>query len=104
MAVKSAAPLVALERQRLDKWLWFARIVKTRKQAVNLIEGGYVRIDTQRAEVPAKLVGTGAVLTIALERRVRVLRITGLARRRGSAEDARHLFEDLSAARAPAAI
>ncbi|HEY0145760.1 MAG TPA: RNA-binding S4 domain-containing protein [Methylovirgula sp.] len=92
------------EKQRLDKWLWFARVVKTRRQAVELIEAGYVRVDAQRVEVPAKLVSPGMVLTVALGRRVRILRITGLAVRRGSADVAEQLFEDLAAQVAPAAI
>jgi ribosome-associated heat shock protein Hsp15 len=104
MAAKITFPPVVAEKQRLDKWLWFARVVKTRKQAVELIEAGYVRVDAQRVEVPAKLVTPGMVLTIALERRVRILRITGLAPRRGGANVAEQLFEDLAAEAAPAAI
>jgi ribosome-associated heat shock protein Hsp15 len=104
MAAKTALPPVAAEKQRLDKWLWFARVVKTRKQAVELIESGYVRVDAQRIEVPAKLIAPGMVLTIALDRRVRVLRITGLAPRRGSADLAERLFEDLAVGASPAAI
>jgi ribosome-associated heat shock protein Hsp15 len=85
------------ERQRLDKWLWFARIVKTRRQAVDLIVRGHVRVESRRVETPAKLVGPGEVLTIALERQVRVLRIVGLAERRGGASEAQTLFVDLAA-------
>jgi len=95
------------DRQRLDKWLWFARVVKTRRQAVDLIAGGHVRVDSRRIEAPAKLVGPGETLTIALERHVRVLRITGLAGRRGSAAEAQKLFVDLNAnelAAAPVAV
>ncbi|MDR3407135.1 MAG: RNA-binding S4 domain-containing protein [Methylovirgula sp.] len=97
----------AAEKQRLDKWLWFARVVKTRRQAVELIAGGHVRVDSRRVDAPAKLVGPGDVLTIALERHVRVLRITGLAGRRGSAVEAQKLFVDLNAkalAAAPIAV
>ena len=104
MAAKTNLPPVAAEKQRLDKWLWFARVVKTRRQAVELIEAGYVRADAQRIEVPAKLVAPGMVLTIALDRRVRILRITGLAPRRGNADLGERLFEDLAVRAAPAAI
>jgi ribosome-associated heat shock protein Hsp15 len=83
------------ERQRLDKWLWFARLVKTRREAARLVEAGFVRVDARRAAVPSKPVGPGDVLTIALERRVRVLRIRGIAARRGPSRDARALFEDV---------
>ncbi len=86
------------ERQRLDKWLWFARVVRTRTLAGRLVGEGYVRVNAQRIETPAKPVGPGDVLTIALERQVRVLRIVAITSRRGGAEDAKLLFEELTPA------
>jgi ribosome-associated heat shock protein Hsp15 len=85
------------ERQRLDKWLWFARVVRTRTLAARLVGEGHVRVNAQRIETPAKPVGPGDVLTIALERQVRVLRIVAIAARRGGAQEARLLFEELTA-------
>ncbi|WP_294536402.1 RNA-binding S4 domain-containing protein [uncultured Rhodoblastus sp.] len=79
-------------RQRLDKWLWFSRLVKTRALAVELITQGYVRVDGKRAEQSARLVGAGNVLTIAFERRVVVLEILGLAERRGPYREASRLY------------
>ena len=86
------------ERQRLDKWLWFARVVRTRTLAARLVGDGHVRVNTLRIETPAKPVGPGDVLTIALERHVRVLRIVAIAPQRGGAEAAKLLFEELTAA------
>jgi len=86
------------DKQRLDKWLWFARVVRTRSLAARLVGEGHVRVNAQRIETPAKPVGPGDVLTIALERQVRVLRIVAIAARRGGAEEAKHLFEELTAA------
>lgn len=85
----------AAEKQRLDKWLWFARVVKTRGQAVRLVEEGHVRLNAKRIEAPAKAVSPGDVLTVALERQVRVLRVRALAPRRGSASQSLLLYEDL---------
>lgn len=82
-------------RQRLDKWLWFARIVKTRSLAAKLVTEGRIRLNAVRIETPAKSVGPGDVLTIALEREVKVLRILGSADRRGPYSEARLLYEDL---------
>ncbi len=82
-------------RQRLDKWLWFARIVKTRSLAAKLVTEGRIRLNAVRIETPAKSVGPGDVLTIALEREVKVLRILGSAERRGPYSEARLLYEDL---------
>jgi ribosome-associated heat shock protein Hsp15 len=99
MSMRSVVPVHAAEKQRLDKWLWFARLVKTRKQAVRLVEEGYVRVDSRRADVPAKSVAAGDVLTIALQREVRVLRVLAIGERRGASRDALLLFEDLSGQR-----
>ncbi len=85
------------ERQRLDKWLWFARVVKSRSLAAQLVSAGHVRLNARRIDTPAKAVGRGDVLTIALERQVRVLKIVDPGTRRGAFPEAKLLFEDLSA-------
>ncbi len=85
-----------LDRQRLDKWIWFARVVKSRSLAARLIEAGHVRVNGQRVSSPAKAVALGDVLTIALERDVRVLEIAGVGERRGPFAEARLLYRDLS--------
>jgi ribosome-associated heat shock protein Hsp15 len=79
-------------RQRLDKWLWFARMARTRALAQQLIEDGYVRVDGRKAEQAARPVGPGQVLTIALAHKVVVLEILGCAERRGSYPDAQKLY------------
>jgi ribosome-associated heat shock protein Hsp15 len=88
--------MTALDRQRLDKWLWHARVVRTRTDAAALVEAGHVRVNGQRIRTPGRSVRADDVLTIALDRTVRVLRIAGFAERRGSADVARTLFVDLS--------
>ena len=85
------------ERQRLDKWLWFARVVKTRALAAKLVTAGHVRLNGARAAGPDKPVRPGDVLTIALERQVRVLRVVAPGERRGPYQEARLLYEDLTA-------
>jgi ribosome-associated heat shock protein Hsp15 len=82
-------------KTRLDKWLWFARVVKTRAIAQELAASGHVRINGQRAESAAKAVRTGDVLTIALPSRVRVLKVQDVAERRGKAREAAQLYEEL---------
>jgi ribosome-associated heat shock protein Hsp15 len=84
-----------LERQRLDKWLWHARVVKARTGAAALVEAGHVRINGVRQTAPGHAVKPGDVLTIGLDRRVRILKVVGFAARRGSAATARTLFIDL---------
>ena len=81
-------------RQRLDKWLWIARVVKTREAAASLVESGHVRLNSQKTLKPGHAVKPGDVLTIVLNTRVRVMHITGLGERRGTAEAARLLYEE----------
>ncbi len=84
-----------LERQRLDKWLWHARVVKARTSAAALIEAGHVRLNGAREKAPGHSVKIGDVLTIALDRSVRVIKVVGFAERRGDASAARLLYADL---------
>ena len=83
------------EGQRIDRWLWHARVVRTRTLAAGLAESGHVRVNGQRIKAPARTVRDGDILTIALGA-VRILRVTGFAERRGSASEANRLYVDLS--------
>ncbi|MBN9079456.1 MAG: RNA-binding protein [Rhizobiales bacterium 65-79] len=84
------------ERQRIDKWLFFARVVKSRSLAAKLVVAGRVRINRDKVEQAAHAVKPGDVLTITLDRKVLVYRILGSGSRRGPAEEARTLYEDLT--------
>ena len=84
-----------MDRQRLDKWLWHARVVKARTSAAAVVEAGHVRINGVRETSPGHAVKAGDVLTIGLDRSVRVLKIRGFSERRGDAPSARVLYDDL---------
>jgi len=84
------------DRQRLDKWLWFARFAKTRTLAAKLVASGFVRLNGQRTDNAAKAVAVGDVVTIALSRTTLVVRVEGLGERRGPATEARQLYADLN--------
>ena len=86
-----------MERQRLDKWLWHARVVKARTSAAALVEAGHVRINGVREKAPGHAVKAGDVLTIGLDHSVRILKVAGFSERRGDATAARVLYEDLQA-------
>jgi ribosome-associated heat shock protein Hsp15 len=83
------------DRQRLDKWLWFARFAKTRTLAAKLVASGFVRLNGQRTDNAAKAVALGDVVTIALARTTLVVRVEALGERRGPAAEARQLYIDL---------
>ena len=85
-----------MDRQRIDKWLWHARVVRTRSAAAALAASGHVRLNSRRIDAASQIVRAGDVVTIALDRTVRVLKVAGFSERRGSADDAQALYEDLS--------
>lgn len=84
------------ERQRVDKWLFFARVVKSRSLAAKLAQGGRVRVNRGKIDQASHLIREGDVLTVTLERRVLVFRVLDLGSRRGPASEARLLYEDLT--------
>ncbi len=80
---------------RLDKWLWHARIYKTRTLAAEMVSRGKVRVNRGLTKKSATAVGPGDVLTLVQGREVRVLRVTGLPERRGPAVEAQEHYEAL---------
>jgi ribosome-associated heat shock protein Hsp15 len=85
------------DRQRIDKWLWHARTVRTRSDAAGLVTSGHVRLNGKRVTAASHPVRVGDVVTIALDRSVRVVQVEGFAEKRGDAAAARALFRDLPA-------
>ena len=86
---------MAVDRQRIDKWLWHARLVRTRSSAAALVEAG-IRLNGKRITAASQPVRCGDVVTIALDRSLKVLRVEGFRERRGNAEAARALYRDLT--------
>ena len=85
-------------RQRIDKWLWHARIVRTRSDATRLVEAGHTRVNGQRITAPAHALRVGDVVTVALDRSVRVIEVTGFCDKRGSPRDAVVTYRSLGPA------
>lgn len=90
-------------RRRIDKWLWFARLAKTRTAAQALAVSGRVRVNRERNESASRPLKVGDVLTVALESGVKVLKVEALGERRGPAPEARLLYEDLTPPAEPGA-
>jgi ribosome-associated heat shock protein Hsp15 len=85
-----------IDRQRIDRWLWHARLVRTRGAAAALAGSGYVRVNGMRIDAPARMVRTGDVITVALDRSVRVVKVRGFSERRGPAGSGETLYEELT--------
>ena len=83
-------------KQRLDKWLFFSRAVKSRTLAQKLIETGVVRVNAERTLRTDHQVGEGDVLTMTVHSRLLVWKIRDAGERRGPPTEAQTLYEDLS--------
>ena len=82
---------------RLDKWLFHARLFKSRGLAASRIEGGGIRLNGQPCRKAGKTVRPGDRLVISIRGHVRSLEILGLGTRRGPAPEARELYcEDVA--------
>lgn len=94
--------MVENARQRVDKWLFFARLAKSRSLAARLVEAARVRVNGVKIEEASHLIRPGDVLTVALDRRIGVFRVLAPGDRRGPYPEARRLYEDLSPEWSPA--
>lgn len=81
-------------RQRIDKWLFFARMIKSRSQAQSRVVAGHVRINGERVTQPSFMVKAGDRIELALDRRTLVLVVRLPGSRRGPYEEAKLLYDD----------
>jgi ribosome-associated heat shock protein Hsp15 len=81
------------EQIRIDKWLWHARLCKTRKIAQEKAIRGYIRLNGQRVEKPSAPVRVGDMMTLPQLGSVILIRVLSLGVRRGPASEARTLYE-----------
>lgn len=80
---------------RIDRFLFFIRLLKSRTLAQSVIAAGHVRIDGKRVEKPSEEVHAGSIVALPLHDRVRILRVISLPARRGPALEARACYEEL---------
>jgi ribosome-associated heat shock protein Hsp15 len=85
-----------VSRQRIDKWLFFARMAKSRSIAQDLVRSNHVRVNGELVSQPSAQVKTGDRIELSLERRDIVLIVKAGGERRGPFEEAKLLYEDLS--------
>jgi ribosome-associated heat shock protein Hsp15 len=84
------------EAMRIDRFLWFARIVKKREWAQAMATAGHLRVDGRPIDKAATPVHPGQVLAFATHGgRVRAIRVLALPERRGPAEEARACYSEL---------
>lgn len=81
---------------RLDKWLWYARVYKSRSIAQTEIKAGKIRVNSVKTGTPSRTVVPGDVMTITKPRQVLILKMVACGVRRGPASEAQQLYEDLT--------
>ena len=81
---------------RIDKFLWFARLCKSRASAQKLAEDGHIRLNGRRIERAHAPVRPGDLITFPYGEGVRVVRAVALPARRGSAPEAHGYYEELT--------
>lgn len=84
--------------QRLDRWLWFSRVFKSRTLAAQVVEAGKIRVNRARVVKPSHGVRPGDVLTIVLRGRVQILKVLAAGARRGPPAEAKQLYQVLGGA------
>ena len=91
-----AGTVEPVRKERLDKFLFFSRALKSRTLAQKVIETGAIRVNSERTDRSDHKVGAGDVLTMSLHGRILVWRILDPGARRGPASEAQGLYEDMS--------
>ncbi|OSZ69583.1 RNA-binding protein [Sphingomonas sp. IBVSS2] len=80
---------------RIDRFLWWSRLAKTRSAAQAIAEKGMLRIDGRRVERSSAPVRVGCVVAFPLYGKVRVIRVELLPARRGPPGEGRACYQDL---------
>jgi ribosome-associated heat shock protein Hsp15 len=81
---------------RIDKWLWAARLYKTRTLAADAVNGGHVHVNGQRCKA-SRLVQIGEVLKITKAGHIYTIEIDAISDRRGPAIEAQRLYTETEA-------
>ncbi len=89
----NSLPDPPLERVRVDKWLWAARMFKTRSLASAACEAGHVKLNGASVK-PSKPVKRGDHIEVVTPGGLRILDVLELLDKRGPATLAQQLFDD----------
>ncbi len=92
------------EAQRIDIWLWYARLYKTRSLATKMVRGGKVRLNGNVCKKSSTTVSVSDVLTFSRSSEVFIAKVLKLGTRRGPAPEAQLLYEDLTPPKEPKKI
>ena len=87
---------VGQARQRIDKWLFFARLRKSRSLAAKSVESGDVSVNGVNIRQPSHAVRPGDVVVLSLDRHDMVVQVLQPGERRGPYEEARLLYRDMT--------
>lgn len=96
--VIARAPGPERAKTRLDQWLWFARIAKSRSIAARLCAAGVIAINGNTVLKANQAVRVGDIIVVPQGAWQRTVRVLALGVRRGPANEARTLYEETAAA------
>ena len=85
-------------KARLDQWLWFARLVKSRSLAARLCAAGAIELNGGAVRKPNQTVRVGDIIAVPQGGWRRTVRVMALGVRRGPASEARALYDEAAAA------
>ncbi len=91
-----SAPSATPTKMRVDKWLWQARFFKTRGLSAKVVTGGHMRVNGTKIAKASHNVAEGDVLTFPQARHIRVIKVLAMGSRRGPAQEAQTLYEDMT--------
>lgn len=94
--MSGGGPIAPLPSRRLDQWLWFARLVKSRSLAVRLCAAGAVTLNGAAVRKPNQAIRAGDVITTPQGAYRRTVRVQGLGTRRGPVAEARLLYDEIA--------
>jgi ribosome-associated heat shock protein Hsp15 len=80
---------------RIDKFLYFVRLAKSRSKAQALVQSGSPRIDGKAVTSFHENLRAGQTLTLALNGQIRAIRIEAIPHRRGPAAEAQGCYSDM---------
>jgi len=86
----------SLSNQRIDRWLWHVRLLKTRTLAAEIVTQGHARVNGAKIRKASHAVRRGDVITASIHGRIRVVAVLGLVPKRVSAPEAALLYDDRS--------
>ena len=81
---------------RLDIYLYYIRIFKSRSIATKFVLTNRLRISGQVTQKPHKMISVGDVLTMTINDNIKILKVLDIPSRRGPYPESLNFYEDIT--------